>query len=33
MREPRSRRSFLGAISAAGAAIGLVPRSTRRTRR
>ena len=28
MREPRSRRNFLGAMSAAGAAIGLVPRSS-----
>jgi dTDP-4-amino-4,6-dideoxygalactose transaminase len=28
MREPRSRRRFLGAMSAAGAAIGLLPRST-----
>ena len=27
MREPRSRRNFLGAMSAAGAAIGLVPRA------
>ncbi len=27
MREPRSRRNFLSAMSAAGAAIGLVPRS------
>ena len=27
MREPRSRRNFLGAMSAAGAAIGFVPKT------
>ena len=28
MKEPRSRRSFMGTVSAAAAAVGLPPRST-----